>query len=116
MKTLNLPHLAPIRFAKYAISKEEKSAVVRVEFAEIPSLAMLVEAAAQSSAVFDRGDGKMGYLVTLKGIKLLQEPKSLSYDVKIASEHEMDKLTYFNFKSYDADELVATGVFIISLS
>ena len=115
MKELNLPHLAPIRFAKYTISKEEKSAVVRVEFDSIPSLAMLVEAAAQSSAAFDQGDGKMGFLVTLKNIKLLQEPKSLTYDVTVSSDHEMGQLTYFNFQTYDKDELIATGVFIVSL-
>ena len=115
MKELNLPHQEPIKFAKYIVSKEDTSAVVKVEFDEIPSLPMLVEAAAQSSAAFSNEENKMGFLVTLKNIKLLNKPQALEYDVKVTFEHQLDALTYFNFEVYDEGILMANGIFIIAL-
>ncbi len=115
MKELNLPHLAPIRFAKYIISKDEASALVRVEFDSPPSLAMLVEAAAQSSGAFSNGEDKMGFLVTLKNIKLLEKAKALEYDVRVTYQHALDTLTYFSFEVNDKERIIASGVFVIAL-
>ena len=115
MKELNLPHKAPIRFAQYAISKEGDTHRVKVKFDTIPTLAMIVEAAAQSSAAFDDGNSKMGFLVTLKNIKLLQKPMVREYEVDVTSGAQVDALTYFTFETYDADILVAKGTFIIAL-
>ncbi|MCF6308960.1 MAG: hypothetical protein L3J19_00570 [Sulfurimonas sp.] len=115
MKELNLPHKEPIKFAKYIVSKEDTSAVVKVQFDEIPSLPMLVEAAAQSSAAFSNEENKMGFLVTLKNIKLVNKPCSFEYNIKVTLEHQLDSLTYFNFEVYDEHTVVATGIFIISI-
>ncbi|WP_294960486.1 hypothetical protein [Sulfurimonas sp.] len=115
MIKLNLPHQAPVRFAKYIISKDETSAIVRAEFESLPSLAMLVEAAAQSSAAFSDGKGKMGFLVTLKNVKLIQEAKVLKYDITVTYQHALEALTYFSFEVNDDNTLVASGVFVIAL-
>jgi len=115
MRELNLPHQEPILFAKHVIETEGDTNSVKVEFDTIPSLAMIVEAAAQSSAAFDKGEDKMGYLVTLKNIKLLEKPSSLEYIVKVTSEQQIDALTYFTFETYDKELIVATGTFIIAL-
>ena len=115
MKELNLPHLAPVRFAKYLISKESDWALVRVEFDSPPSLAMLVEAAAQSSAAFSDGSEKMGFLVTLKNIKLLQKAEATEYDVRVTYKHALDALTYFSFEVNDKEKVIASGVFVIAL-
>jgi hypothetical protein len=112
---LNLPHLIPVRFAKYIISKDETSALVRAEFNSFPSLAMLVEAAAQSSGAFSDAKKKMGVLVKLKNIKLLSNPNAVEYDIKVILEHQVDALVYFNFEVFDNDIPVATGTFIISM-
>jgi len=116
MMELNLPHQEPIRFAKHIISKYDNIALVRIVFDNKPSLAMLVEAVAQSSAAFGDGDTKMGYLVTIKNIVLLQEANSLEYDAKISSAHQIDQLSYFEFEVLDKEELIAKGEFIIALS
>ena len=115
MKELNLPHKEPIKFAKYIVSKEDTSAVVKVQFDEIPNLPMLVEAAAQSSAAFSNEENKMGFLVTLKNIKLLSKPYSFEYNIKVIFEHQLDSLVYFNFEVYDENVQIATGIFIIAL-
>lgn len=115
MKELNLPHRAPLNFAKHSISKENDTYTVQVAFDTIPTLAMIVEAAAQSSAAFGDGENKMGYLVTLKNIKLLEKPIALEYEVKVTSGAQVDALTYFTFETYDKELLVAKGTYIIAL-
>ena len=84
MKELVLPHVAPIRFAKYVISKEGFVAVVKNEFATVPTLGMLIEAVAQSSVALAADDyaGSVGYLTTLKNVKLLQKPTALEFDIE----------------------------------
>ncbi len=116
MKELNLPHLAPIRFAKYLISEEDDTKVVKVAFETIPSLSMLVESAAQSSAAFDDGSGRMGFLVTLKNIKLFEKPSALEYSVAVTSGQAIDSLTYFTFEIFDEDKLIVSGTYIIALN
>ncbi|EDZ62797.1 hypothetical protein CBGD1_415 [Sulfurimonas gotlandica GD1] len=115
MKELNLPHQAPVRFAKYIISKDETSALVRAEFESLPTLSMLVEAAAQSSAAFSDGEGKMGFLVTLKNVKLIKKAESLEYDIRVTYQHALDALTYFSFEASHSKKLIASGVFVIAL-
>jgi hypothetical protein len=116
VKELKLPHQAPIRFAKYVISKEENTAVVKVKFDTIPSLPMIVEAAAQSSAALSDTESKMGFLVTLKNIKLLEKLNALEYDIKVSLEHQFEDFRYFSFEVYYNNILVATGVFIVSVT
>ena len=115
MKELKLPHQAPMKFAKYAISKEENTAVVKVSFDTVPSLPMIVESAAQSSAALSNGENKMGFLVTLKNIKLLEKLSSLQYDVKVSLEHQIEDFRYFNFEVNNDNALVACGIFVIVL-
>ncbi len=116
MKELKLPHQTPIKFAKYIINKKENSAVVKVSFDTIPSLPMIVEAAAQSSAALSDTQTRMGFLVSLKNIKLLEKLNSLQYDVKVSLEHQIEDFRYFSFEAYCNSILVASGVFIVSVT
>ena len=115
MIELKLPHQAPIRFAKYVVSKDDTTAVVKVEFETIPTLPMIVEAAAQSSAAFGDGENKSGFLVTLKNIKLLEKPNHMEYDVEVSLEHKFEEFSYFNFKIDAENGLLASGIFMISI-
>lgn len=115
MTKLNLPHQEPIRFAKYVLSKDETTAIVKVEFDSIPTLPMIVESAAQSSAAFGDGCVRDGVLVSLKNVKLLHSPKALDYNVKVVSEHKMGAMTYFSFEFLENDVLIVTGSFIIAV-
>jgi len=115
MKKIKLPHLAPIRFAKTILQKDEKSAKVLLEFEILPSLAMLVEAAAQSSAAFRQSDNENAYLVSLKNIKLLQKPTSLSLEADIKDEHRLDKMRYVSFKIMEKEVSLAEGTLVIAV-
>lgn len=115
MKTLNLPHTKPINFAKYIYFVQSTIAHVNIKFDEIPTLPMLVEAAAQSSAAFSHDENKMGFLVSLKNIKLLENLKSLEYKVQIHLEHQLDSLVYFSFEVFDEEKLVANGLLVIMI-
>lgn len=114
LRELNLPHREPILFAKEILSLSETEAIVRVEFPTIPTLPMLVESAAQSSAAFSKEDITTGFLVTLKNISLLEKLDKTEYLVTITIEHTLDSLTYFKFIINDS-RLVASGVFVIAI-
>lgn len=115
MTELNIPHREPLKFAKYIVSKDGDFAVVRIEFNSIPTLPMITEAAAQSAAAFGDNNNDMGYLVSLKNIKLLTKLKNTEYDVNIIKEHKLNKLSYFRFEIFQDSELMASGVFIIAV-
>lgn len=74
---MNLPHQAHIRFAQEIIEKNEDFYIVKCSFPYIPTLAMVSEAAAQSSAAFaqNKKEPVIGFLISLKNIKKLSELK-----------------------------------------
>ena len=57
---MNLPHQAPIRFAQEIIEKKEDFFIIKCSFPYIPTLAMVSEAAAQSSAAFAQDKEAIG--------------------------------------------------------
>lgn len=116
MQELSLPHKEPIRFAKYIISKESNMARVKVEFNKIPSLAMMIEAAAQSSSAIGDDNTLMGFLVSLKNIKLLTVPTKTTLEVEILNEHNMEKMKMMNFNIFEDEIKISTGSFIIALN
>lgn len=115
MKSLNLLHKEPILFAKEIQSIINNIAIVKVEFTTVPTLAMLVESAAQSSAAFSESNESKGFLVTLKNIKLVNKPEALEYEVKIKFEHQLEALTYFNFEIIADSKIIAIGIFVIAI-
>lgn len=115
MTEIRLPHIAPIKFAQYTLQKDELSARVSLEFPQVPTLAMMVEAAAQSSASFRSNDRENAYLVSLKGIKLLQKPTSMKLEAKVIDEHRLEQMRYVGFEIYEQDTCVATGTLVIAV-
>ena len=116
MQELNLPHREPIRFAKHIISKESNRARVEIGFDEIPSLAMMIEAAAQSSAATGEGDSKMGFLVSLKNVKLLTPPTKTILEVEVVNEHNMENMKMMSFDIFEDETKISTGSFMIALT
>ncbi len=112
-----IPHIPPIRFVKSLISADEQSASAEVEFDTIPTLGMLVEAAAQSSSGIVSEDTKvqMGFLVTLKNIKLLKKPKLTNYIINVHLDHKLENFKSLSFSVLDDDVLIATGSFSVAL-
>ena len=115
MQKLNLPHIEPIRFAKYIISKDSNRARVKIEFDEIPSLAMMIEAAAQSSAAIGEDDATMGFLVSLKNVKLLTPPTKIIFEVEVVNEHNMENMKMMSFDIFEDETKISTGSFMIAI-
>jgi hypothetical protein len=117
MPDFPIPHTPPIRFVKKLLSSDEQKASVEVEFESVASLGMFVEAAAQSSSgiLSQSDDIQRGFLVTLKNIKLLQEPKSTIYIIDVYLEHKLENFKSFSFSVFDDGVVVATGSFSVVL-
>jgi hypothetical protein len=115
MQEIKLPHLAPVKFAKVILEKDNKKAKVLLEFPQVPSLAMLVEGAAQSSAAFRVNDTENAYLVSLKNIKLLQKPTQNDLSVIVVDEHRLDKMRYVGFEIFEQEVCVAQGTLVIAV-
>jgi len=114
MTKLNLPHKEPLLFAKELIKRNENEAVVKITFDTIPSLAMLTEAAAQSSAAFSTKQQKNAQLVMLKNVKLLEKIKEKEYLVEVQSSITLEHLNHFYFKVVEKTITIATGNFVIA--
>lgn len=118
MSDFPIPHMAPIRFVKSLNSADFTSASVNVGFDYIPTLAMLIEAATQSSSgVLDKekSDSNMGFLVTVKNVKLLQKLKSKEFIINVTLDNKLANFKYFSFNVSDNDDIVATGIFSIAV-
>jgi len=114
MTKLNLPHKEPLLFAKEVIKLNADETIVKIAFHTIPSLAMLTEAAAQSSAAFSTEKQKNAQLVMLKDVKLLEKTKEKEYLVEVKSSLKLGHLKHYDFKVLDKTVTIATGSFVIA--
>ncbi|RXJ84825.1 hypothetical protein [Arcobacter sp. CECT 8985] len=112
---MNIPHLPPIKFAQEKISVQDNIAKVKVCFPSIPTLPMLFESAAQSSAAFSSEESKEGFVISLKDIELLNDLEDLEYIAQIKKEHEFGQICEFSFEilKLDEKEKFAKGIFTI---
>ncbi len=117
MDDFSIPHLPPVRFVKTLMRADEVSADVEVGFDEVPTLGMLIEAAAQSSSGIkdDQNDGRMGFVITLKNIKLLQEVNSKRFVIHVVLVHKLDNFKSLSFEIFEDRTKVSEGVFSIAL-
>lgn len=102
---MNLPHQSPLIFAKKVISIDNQLATVLCDFNQIPTLAMFIEASAQSSSAFDTNvdKPKIGFLTTVKNIELLDEIQSSIFLIKVTKENEINNIKQFSFEAFDKD-------------
>jgi len=112
---MNLPHLEPLLFAKEILQVDDSKAEVLCEFSTIPTLSMFIEAAAQSSAAFNNQeeDPKIGFLTTVKSLKLLEEPEETSYFFHLNIVADMGNIKQFNFIAVSKDITTVKGTFTI---
>jgi len=117
MDDFSIPHLPPIRFVKTLIKADETSASVAVGFDEVPTLGMLIEAAAQSSSGIQdvENNERMGFVITLKNIKLLEDVNSKEFVVDVELVHKLDNFQSLSFTVFEEKIKVATGGFSIAL-
>jgi pantoate kinase len=112
---LNLPHKAPILFAKQILSKEQNTARVLVEFESAPSLAMLIEAAAQSASALGESNSKMGFLVSLKNIQLTQKIEQKELVIEVKNECDFGQMRSMAFEVFQNELRLASGSLVIKL-
>lgn len=118
---LILPHLKPIRFAQNIIEIDENISLVHCEFPFIPTLAMLCEAAAQSSASFNQQkkvsnqNEQIGFLVTLKNAKILKEISDTSFDIKVHKNIDLGSMSEYTFEAMNNSVVCATGTLTVVL-
>ena len=111
-----LPHQEPIRFAQEIIQIEDDFRIVSCLFPFIPTLAMVSEAAAQSSASFAQGEKPViGFLISLKNIEQLSEFSNTEYKIKIKKEISFGSMTEFSFELLSDTEISARGSLTIAL-
>jgi len=110
---VNLPHGEALLFAKEVLLKQGDTVKVRCEFSMLPTLAMFVEAAAQSSAAFNSDSdskAKIAFLTKANDVKLLKAVESLHFFFVLKKEVEVGQYKKFFFDAYDEN----TGSKIVS--
>ncbi|AFL69535.1 hypothetical protein [Sulfurospirillum barnesii] len=113
---MNLPHLAPIRFAKEVLRRTENRAEVLCEFASTPTLAMIVEAAAQSFSAFGEEETpRMGFLVLMKEITLHVTPKENALVMHCEHKGSFGMTSELFFEAFIGHEKIADGTVMIAL-
>lgn len=115
---MNLPHLPPILFAQDVIAKEENSVQVVCKFDKKPTLGMFVEAAAQSSAAFEKTHKQTkGFVIGVKEVELLNDSDDLEVVVHLNKEIEMGTIFEFYFCAYTHKKLpLANGTITLLIS
>ncbi|MBN1839276.1 MAG: hypothetical protein JW802_04440 [Campylobacterales bacterium] len=113
---MNLPHLAPIRFAKEILECTENRAKVLCEFPFSPTLAMIVEAAAQSFGAFGADETpRMGFLVLMKDISLHVKPTKNVLVMQCEHKGVFGMTSELFFEAYEGDKKIADGTVMIAL-
>jgi len=115
---MNLPHLPPILFAKEVLTCNDKGASVLCEFPCLPTLPMLVEAAAQaSSALAESNTPRSGFLVLVKETSLHVKAQSLTCIVIIEERLSLGNSSEFYFEVFEKEGgvLYASGSLMIVL-
>lgn len=112
----NLPHQKPIKFVEEILKKEGEYIYLSCTFPSLPTLAMICEAAAQSSASFKEcEEPKIGFLLSLKDVELFKECDILKFQIKIKKVATFDLLTEFSFELIDKNIIYAKGTLIVKI-
>ena len=117
MPSFSIPHLAPVRFVKELLRSDDINASVKVGFDDVPTLAMLIEAATQSSSGIkdDNKNVKMGFLVALKNVKQLKKITLKEYIIDVVLVHKLGNFKSLSFNVLDGDKIVVSGAFSVAI-
>lgn len=114
---MKIPHLEPVKFAKEILDVEETKAEVYCEFPTTPSLAMIFEAAAQSSAAFSQNETKIGFLISVKDTELLDANIDNNILIRVEKKAAFGAICEFSFlaMSLNKDKLFAKGILTVMI-
>lgn len=111
---LKLPHKPPILFAKEILNRGENWAIVSAEFPKQPTLGMMMEAAAQSSAALSESDSE-GYLLSCSNLILHMYPIGLKFNIYVKSDMINDTLNEIYFEAKEGGTLISSGTILVML-
>ncbi|MDR1615346.1 MAG: hypothetical protein LBS26_07270 [Campylobacteraceae bacterium] len=111
---LKLPHKPPILFAKEILHKGEDWAEVAVEFPKPPTLGMMMESAAQSSAALNNSE-KEGYLLSCSNLILHKEPTAVKFNAHIKNIMSNSSLNEICFEIKEQNTLISSGTLLVML-
>jgi len=115
---MNLPHLEPLIFAKEILFKSPDRVEVKCEFLTLPTLAMCIEAAAQSCAAFDEESGNtLAFLTQSNDVRFLEKVEAVSFVFFVHKEVEVAGYKKFFFEVYDpiTKQKVVSGKLTLSV-
>jgi hypothetical protein len=115
---MKLPHQAPLVFARKILFLTEKEARVQCDFDETPSLAVFIEAAAQSSAAFfQEGNYKLGFLANAKNVEWLNKTTDIKFIINLTLNLTFETMSNYSFvvSSVDEQTTVCSGEFTVSI-
>ncbi len=98
---MNIPHQAPLKFAQEVVTVNETNAQVKCQFPFVPTLAMLFEAAAQSSAAFSQEESKMGFIVSVKDAELMDDTPPLEVIIDLENKAVFGNVYEMGFSVFD---------------
>ena len=108
-----LPHQAPVRFVTEVIKDGEVDSISIVTFNEKPTLAAIVEAAAQNvifiASLYRVYDG--GVLTGMKHVVLHEVLESGSYRIESKISAQLDNFCIFTFELFRDEKVMASGEF-----
>lgn len=105
---MNLPHLFPLLFAKEIISLKDNKAEVLCQFPNLPTLPMILEAAAQASSAFEKNIVE-GFLVSANDIEMFHKINKAEVVITVKKETQMQNMKMFSFEIQNAVQ----GKFVI---
>ena len=113
---MNLPHQEPLVFAKKVLKANKEEVEVLCLFKETPTLAMFIEASAQSSVAFNEENApSIGFISIVKNIELKEKIIELEYRIQVKKEAEIGAYKQFYFEAYALKSQVksVTGFFTL---
>ncbi len=115
MGYLNLPHKYPLNFAKKVLNSTATIKNILCEFETLPTISMLLEAGAQSTAAFGKDSNQtQGMLIKAENIELLQPISSHIYTYQIQILSNINNWTKYSFEVLYESQKVCKGTILIS--
>ena len=108
-----LPHQAPVRFVTEVIKDGEVDSISMVTFNEKPTLAAIVEAAAQNvifiASLYRVYDG--GVLTGMKNVSLIEPLEMGTYRIESKISAQLESFCIFSFQLFADKKLMVEGEF-----
>ncbi len=115
---MNLPHQEPILFVQKIEKIEGNKAEASLKFPFLPSFAMMIEAAAQSSVAFCSKECKIGFVTSIKDAELIKLPTINEYllvELEIKAQVENFLELFFIVKDLEKKEVFSNGSIVLNI-